>query len=148
MQRPCADAGPLSHSMTQVMHMHTDTSHAVLYRCNIQWMDLWDNDGMQAVAIARLQLVTAGSGKDASEANKVVQHVVALHNSRLLAGATPRHYVAFVSLCSSLYAKKRSQLIEQQDFLKVPPAALYTWPVQATPACLWAAVNLTASTLN
>lgn len=132
------------HSKTQLVHMQTDTSHAVFHRCSIQWMDLWDDNGMQAVATARLQPVMAGTGKGASDASKVVQHVVALHNSRLPAGATPRHYVAFVALCSSLYAKKRSQLIEQQDFLKVPPAAFWTRPclVIATP------VKLTASTFE
>lgn len=82
-------------------------------------MDHWDANGMQAVATACLQPTMSGAGNDAPDTSKLVQQVLAVHSSRLAAGATPRHYVAFVSLCASLYAKKRSQLLEQQDFLKV-----------------------------
>ncbi|KAL0047749.1 hypothetical protein WJX82_010930, partial [Trebouxia sp. C0006] len=88
---------------------------ALFSRCNIQWMEGWDADGMQAVAIARLQPILNDAEKDAS---KLVQQAVVLHSSCLSTGATPRHYVAFVSLCSSIYTKKRSQLLQQQNFLK------------------------------
>ena len=82
-------------------------------------MDSWDEHGMQAVASAHLQPDIFGSDKASSDTGKLVQQAVALHNSRLPAGATPSHYVAFVGLTASLYAQKRSHLLQQQDFLKV-----------------------------
>ena len=90
-----------------------------MLRCNIQWMDSWDDQGMQAVAAAHLQPVIGESDKASSDTGKLVQQAVALHNSRLPAGATPSQYVAFVSLTASLYAQKRSHLLQQQHFLKV-----------------------------
>ena len=60
------------------------------------------------------------ASKDSLDLRKLIQQLLAVHNSRGTAGATPRHYVAFVNLCGSLYSSKRSQLLEQQDFLKVP----------------------------
>ena len=74
---------------------------------------------MEAVAMSSLQPIMEGGSKDALDLRKHVQQVLAVHNSRRTHGATPRHYIAFVSLCGSLYFKKRSQLLEQQDFLKV-----------------------------
>ncbi len=102
-------------------------------RCNIQWMEGWDADGMQAVAIARLQPILNDAEKDAS---KLVQQAVVLHSSCLSTGATPRHYVAFVSLCSSIYTKKRSQLLQQQNFLKVHVGLLLHSLPHLVPACL------------
>ena len=95
---------------------------AAYLRCNIQWLERWDDDAMQSVATACLQPVMANDGRDAPDTSKLVQQVVTLHKGRLGAGATPRHYLAFVNLCGTLYAKKRSQLHQQQDFLKVTPA--------------------------
>ena len=100
----------------------------VILRCNIQWMEGWGNSGMLAVATSRLQPIMAGAGKDAPDTSKLVQQVLALHTSRLAAGATPRHYLAFVGLCGSLCAKNRSHLLEQQDFLKVTPGPPITTP--------------------
>lgn len=88
-------------------------------RCYIQWTDHWDSSGMEAVATSSLQPVMQGGSKDALDLHKHIQQMLAVHNSRCTVGATPRHYVAFVNLCGSLYSKKRSQLLEQQDFLKV-----------------------------
>ncbi|KAL0018230.1 hypothetical protein WJX79_009392, partial [Trebouxia sp. C0005] len=91
---------------------------ALFSRCNILWMEGWDEDGMQAVATARLQPILHDAEKDATGTSKLVQQAMVLHSSCLATGATPRHYVAFVSLCSSIYTKKRSQLLQQQNFLK------------------------------
>ena len=91
----------------------------IVFRCYIQWTEHWDSNGMDAVAVAKLQSVIGGTDKDAPDMSKLAQQVQAVHNSRVAAGATPRHYLAFVSLCSSLYSKKRSQLLEQHDFVKV-----------------------------
>ncbi len=103
-------------------------------------MEGWDEDGMQAVATARLQPILNDAEKDATSTSKLVQQAVVLHNSCLSTGATPRHYVAFVGLCSSIYTKKRTQLLQQQNFLKVHvslllyslphlvPAYLLLWP--------------------
>ena len=74
---------------------------------------------MEAVAMSSLQPIMEGGDEDARDLRKHVQHVLAVHSSRRTHGATPRHYVAFVNLCGSLYFRKRSQLLEQQDFLKV-----------------------------
>ena len=82
-------------------------------------MEGWDEDGMQAVATARLQPMLNDAETGAAGSSKLVQQAVVLHDSCLSSGATPRHYVAFVSLCSSIYTKKRSQLLQQQNFLKV-----------------------------
>ena len=82
-------------------------------------MEGWDADGMQAVATARLQPMLHDAETGAAGSSKLVQQAVVLHTSCLSSGATPRHYVAFVSLCSSIYTKKRSQLLQQQNFLKV-----------------------------
>ena len=79
---------------------------------------------MEAVAMSRLQPIMEGDGKGAVDLRKHIQQVLAAHNSRCTQGATPRHYVAFVNLCGSLYFKKRSQLLEQQDFLKVMSSCL------------------------
>ena len=74
--------------------------------------------------MSRLQPIMEGDGKGAVDLRKHIQQVLAVHNSRCTQGATPRHYVAFVNLCGSLYFKKRSQLLEQQDFLKVMSSCL------------------------
>ncbi len=89
-------------------------------RCYIQWTELWDSTGMEAVAMSRLQPLIEAAGNDALDLRKLIQQLLTVHNGRGNVGATPRHYVAFVNLCYSLYTTKRSQLLEQQDFLKVP----------------------------
>ena len=89
------------------------------FRCYVQWTEHWDSNGMEAVAVAKLQTLIDDTGNDAPDMSRLAQQVQVVHNSRLAAGATPRHYLAFVSLCGRLYSKKRSQLLEQQDFLKV-----------------------------
>jgi len=99
-------------------------------------MEGWDEDGMQAVATARLQPILNNAEKDATGTSKLVQQAVVLHNSGLSTGATPRHYVAFVSLCGSIYAKRRLQLLQQQNFLKVYVSLLlYSLP-HSVPACM------------
>lgn len=99
-------------------------------------MEGWDKDGMQAVATARLQPILDDAEKDATGTSKLVQQAVVLHNSCLSTAATPRHYVAFVCLCSSIYTKKRTQLLQQQNFLKVHVnLLLYSLPL-SVPACL------------
>lgn len=93
-------------------------------RCYIQWTEHWDSTGLEAVAMSRLQPIMEGAGKDPLDLRKLIQQLLAVHNTRPMAGATPRHYIAFVNLYGSLYSRKRSQLLEQQDFLKVmhPPS--------------------------
>ena len=91
-------------------------------RCYIQWTEHWDSNGMEAVALSRLQPIMEGGSKGSLDLRKHVQQVLVVHNSRRTHGATPRHYIAFVNLCGSLYSKKRSQLLEQQDFIKVMPS--------------------------
>lgn len=102
---------------------------ATILRCYIQWTGRWDNAGMEAVAISKLQPIMEAAGKDSLDLRKLIQQLLAVHNSRGSAGATPRHYVAFVNLCGSMYSSKRSQLLEQQDFLKVvhPPFTVLEW---------------------
>jgi hypothetical protein len=99
-------------------------------------MDGWDENGMQAVAAARLQPILNDAEKDATGTSKLVQQAVVLHNSCLSTGASPRHYVAFVSLCSGIYTKKRSQLLQQQNFLKVHVSLLLHSLLHSVPACL------------
>lgn len=74
---------------------------------------------MQAVAAAQLQPVMGSDADSLKQGQQLIAQTAAVHNSRLAAGATPRHYVAFVHLCSKLYTTKRDELIEQQKFLKV-----------------------------
>lgn len=91
----------------------------LFFRCNIQWTAHWDEAGMQAVTAAHLQPVLQADAQDRRKAQVLITQAVSLHNSRLAAGATPRHYVAFVQLCSKLYTVKRDELVQQQGFLKV-----------------------------
>ena len=88
-------------------------------RCYIQWREDWDSAGKEAVARAKLQPVMVGSGGSSVDLSKLIQQMLAVHNSRVPTGATPHHYITFVSLCGSLCARKRTQLTEQQEFLKV-----------------------------
>ncbi|KAL3130926.1 hypothetical protein ABBQ38_000251 [Trebouxia sp. C0009 RCD-2024] len=99
-------------------HLRCQANPALISRCYIQWTGRWDNAGMEAVAISKLQPIMEAAGKDSLDLRKLIQQLLAVHNSRGSAGATPRHYVAFVNLCGSMYSSKRSQLLEQQDFLK------------------------------
>lgn len=88
-------------------------------RCNIQWTEHWDTPDLQAVAAARLQPVLAQDDDGLKQGQQLIAHAAAVHNSRLAADATPRHYVAFIQLCSKLYTSKRDELVKQQNFLKV-----------------------------
>ena len=72
---------------------------------------------MQAVAAAHLQPVIGADNSKLQQ--QLISHAVSLHSTRLTLGATPRHYVAFVQLCSKLYTAKRNELVQQQEFLKV-----------------------------
>lgn len=72
---------------------------------------------MQAVAAAHLQPVIGADNLKLQQ--QLISHAVSLHGTRLTSGATPRHYVAFVQLCSKLYTAKRNELVQQQEFLKV-----------------------------
>ena len=74
---------------------------------------------MQAVAAAHLQPVITADADNLKQGQQLISHAVSLHSTRLSAGVTPRHYVAFVQLCSKLYTAKRDELVQQQKFLKV-----------------------------
>ena len=82
---------------------------------------------MQTVAAAHLQPVITADADNTKQAQRLIGSAVSLHSSRLEAGATPRHYVAFVQLCSKLYTAKREELVQQQKFLKVihVPTCIY-----------------------
>lgn len=88
-------------------------------RCNIQWTEHWDAPDLQAVAAACLKPVLAQDADGLKQGQQLIAHAAAVHNSRLSADATPRHYVAFIQLCSKLYTSKRDELVKQQNFLKV-----------------------------
>jgi dynein heavy chain 2 len=55
-------------------------------------------------------------GDDGSQ--QLIQNLMAIYESMIPRGATPRHYCTQVEMYKRIFNKKREELVQQQSFLK------------------------------
>lgn len=56
--------------------------------------------------------------EDTEESVQTVQNLLAIYESMISYGATPRHYCSQVEMYRQIFVSKRQELIQQQTFLK------------------------------
>nr|BCL66104.1 cytoplasmic dynein 1b heavy chain [Volvox africanus] len=94
-----------------------EANPALFTRCSVQWIEGWSTKGLRQIAGTRLQELVSGS-RELSKlgASKLIDHMVHIHTSS--GSPTTREYLAMVSLYGQIYTHKRTQVLEQQNFLK------------------------------
>jgi len=90
-----------------------ESNPAFFTRCTIQWMESWSQEGMQEVPNMLLQEVFNMSDDDYDD--NIVDQMMYVHST---CNATPREYVNFVGLYKQIFAAKRTQQLEQKQFLQ------------------------------
>nr|ADI46856.1 DHC1bf [Volvox carteri f. nagariensis] len=94
-----------------------EANPALFTRCSVQWIEGWSTKGLQQIADARLQeLVSASHELSKLGADKLVGYMIHFHLGST--GTSGREYLALVSLYGQIYTRKRTQVLEQQTFLK------------------------------
>ncbi|KXZ45909.1 DHC7 protein [Gonium pectorale] len=94
-----------------------EANPALFTRCSVQWIEAWSTKGLQQIAGARLKELVSGS-KELTKlgAGKLIDHLVHFHTGS--GSTTTREYLALVQLYGQIYNRKRTQVLEQQNFLK------------------------------
>ncbi|GFR50179.1 hypothetical protein Agub_g12346, partial [Astrephomene gubernaculifera] len=94
-----------------------EANPALFTRCSVQWIESWSIKGLQQIAGSRLQeLITNSKELAKLGAEKLIGHMVHLHINS--GSTTTREYLALVALYGQIYTRKRTQVMEQQNFLK------------------------------
>ncbi|KAG2486208.1 hypothetical protein HYH03_015170 [Edaphochlamys debaryana] len=94
-----------------------EANPALFTRCSVQWLESWSDKGLRQIAGARLQELVAGSPELTKlGADKLIGHLVHFHSDS--GSSTTREYLAIVQLYGQIYTRKRTQVLEQQNFLK------------------------------
>mmetsp|Transcript_9476 Transcript_9476/g.27062 ORF Transcript_9476/g.27062 Transcript_9476/m.27062 type:complete len:1740 (-) Transcript_9476:175-5394(-) len=107
----------LSMDPTNPLYRERCEANPALYtRCSIMWSENWSRAGLEALPAARLE-ETMGK-MSGEEGAHLVGNLMAIYESMLERGATPRHYCTQVEMYSRIYHSKREELVQQQTFLK------------------------------
>nr|BBC28429.1 cytoplasmic dynein 1b heavy chain [Yamagishiella unicocca] len=94
-----------------------EANPALFTRCSVQWIEGWSLKGLQQIAGARLnELVASSPELTKLGADKLIGHLVHMHTNS--GSNTTREYLALVALYGQIYTRKRTQVLEQQNFLK------------------------------
>ncbi|GLI62890.1 cytoplasmic dynein 1b heavy chain [Volvox africanus] len=94
-----------------------EANPALFTRCSVQWIEGWSTKGLRQIAGSRLQDLVSGS-RELSKLgmDKLISHLVHIHTNS--GSPSTRDYLAMVALYGRIYTRKRTQVLEQQNFLK------------------------------
>ncbi|KAG2426397.1 hypothetical protein HYH02_014824 [Chlamydomonas schloesseri] len=101
----------------EMFRSRCEANPALFTRCSVQWLEGWSIKGLQQIAAARLtELVESSPELVKLGRDKLIGHMIHIHTGS--GSQTTREYLALVSLYGQIYNHKRTQVLEQQTFLK------------------------------
>lgn len=94
-----------------------ESNPAFYTQCSFQSMEGWSRESM--ISIPTMVLATPQSKRDTSDLSRLPKLFLQVHDTCLLAGATPRHYLSFLATYRDVYTSKRQGVQKQQNHLQV-----------------------------
>lgn len=97
----------------------TDSNPALFSRTTTVWMGKWSRAGMAEIPKMRLAKILQSQTSDgrAVDGNKILNSLLAIHESCLPRGATPLKYIAFLDTYLRIFESKGSGLLLQKKHL-------------------------------
>ena len=96
---------------------YCESNPAFYSQCSFLSMEAWSRESM--INIPSMLLGTAQKKLDLSNLSKVSNFFLQVHDSCLLAGATPRHYMSFLETYRQVYTSRHLGVRQHQNHLQV-----------------------------
>lgn len=93
-----------------------ESNPALYTRCEVQWIDTWSSESMMILAYQSFAKSNALS--QMTDKDFVIGELLAIHQSFLSQGATPKHFMEYLAMYEIVYASKKESLVKKQNYLE------------------------------
>lgn len=105
-----------------------ESNPALCTRCQMQWISSWSSDSMNKLATETF--IKSKALQSIKDSEGIVKEMMAIHQSCHYRGATPKHFIEFISMYDKIFMEKKDYLLKKQNYLegglkKLNEAGLY-----------------------